>query len=86
MDAWQPPPPEAAEYEFTEGSTTFDCDFDSVDEFPSQEVFDQKYWNQAPLRIRNGTRNWPAVQDDRLRWTKQRLIALGGPGNNTSAM
>lgn len=35
---------------------------------PSQEEFDGRYWNRAPLLVRNGTRRWPA-----RRWSKRRL-------------
>ena len=46
------------------------CDFDVLDDMPSQEHFDARYWNRAPVLIRNGTRDWPA----RTRWTKRALL------------
>ena len=58
------------------------CDWDVLDDFPSQETFDAKYWNKLPVVIRNGTSLWPA----RSRWTKAAIIdALSGKDNYEGA-
>ena len=56
--------PAASSFEYGGG-----CDFEVVDEMPSQQEFDARFWNRAPLLVRNGTRDWPA----RTRWTKEAL-------------
>lgn len=77
MEKWQPPPPESVKYEMTGGRVTDDCDFDTIDAEVSQAEFDRLYWNNRPVRIRNGTRNWPAT----AKWTKQ---ALSDTGNGSA--
>ena len=60
-------------YEYPRG-----CDFDVVDEMPSQDVFDSTYWNRRPLLVRNGTKAWRA----QTAWsTKAKIIsAFRGSG------
>lgn len=72
-DAWAPPSAAAFEqFEYARG-----CDFDVVDEFPTQADFDRLYWNRRPLLVRNGTATWPA----RSKWSKAFISAqLGGGG------
>ena len=65
-DEWAPPSAQAIErFEYSRG-----CDFDVLDEFPSQEEFDRIYWNKRPVLVRNGTFNWPA----RTKWSKDAII------------
>ena len=70
----EPPCPCGYEWpaEVSAGAERFEyaagCDFDVVDEMPSQEEFDARYWNRA--RLIRGTRDWPA----RRLWSKRALL------------
>ena len=57
-------------YEYAGG-----CDWDVLDDFPSQETFDAKYWNKLPVVIRNGTSYGPRGVAGLKRRSSTRLAA-----------
>lgn len=64
LDKWAAPSPETKAWEYDAG-----CDFDVLDETPTQEVFDELYFAKKPVLIRNFTTSWHA----NVAWQKRAL-------------
>jgi hypothetical protein len=47
---------------YSYGGQANHCDFDVLEEMPSQESFDATWFNKKPVLIRNGIAEWPARQ------------------------
>ena len=63
---WAPAKPE----ELAEVDLGVDyCDWEVRSTVPSDDEFREKYWQQAPVIVRNFTASWPATE----RWHKQQL-------------